>query len=63
VFTANTRRIPPIGTEVFVVMSPRPESRSPESKRSEPLETKKREPPGSKTGQTPDAGSTARPEK
>ena len=63
VFTANTRRIPPIGTEVFVVMSPRPESQSPESKRGGPPETKKREPPASKNGQTPDAGSTTRPEK
>jgi hypothetical protein len=63
VFTANTRRIPPIGTEVFVVMSPRPESRLPESKRSGPPQSSNNQPPGSKNGQTPDAGSTAKPER
>jgi hypothetical protein len=28
-FTANTKRIPPIGTEVFVVLGPRPEPQAP----------------------------------
>jgi hypothetical protein len=32
-FTANTKRIPPIGTEVFVVLGPRPQPRSAASKK------------------------------
>ena len=51
-FTANTKKIPPIGTEVFVVLGPRPLPRS--------AEPKKREPPGSKKGGTGEAAPTDR---
>jgi hypothetical protein len=63
VFTANTKKIPPVGTEVFVVLSPRSEPRSTEPKKGGTPGSKKREPPGSQDRDARDAGSTARPEK
>ena len=54
-FTANTKKIPPIGTEVFVVLGPRPLPRS--------ADPKKREPPGSKKRGTGEAAPTDRPDR
>jgi hypothetical protein len=53
-FTANTKKIPPIGTEVFVILRPRPEPRSPDSK-------KKSGTPGSRVDGAGNVGSAADP--
>jgi hypothetical protein len=59
-FTANTPRIPPVGTEVFMVMSPRPEPRPTGTTKNAPPEPRKSVPPETKKVETQDAGSTAR---
>jgi hypothetical protein len=51
-FTANTRTIPPVGTEVFVVLGPRPAPQPSDSKKGDATEPKKRG--------AGDAGSTPR---